>query len=123
MILQEPPLSSRNSSESINALPGANRTRALERAKSQSLYLLDKKLQGAAIDWSKDPQLAVLQNGIQPGFFRLFEQGVRQYLAGDWQSAVATLKQVQEKFAADDGPSHVWMRIISFFHIMMSRVS
>lgn len=107
LLLQEPPLSARNSNEAMNTLAGAKRTRALERAKSQQLYMLDKKNQGSAVDWNKDPQLAVLQNGIAPGFFRLFEQGVRQYLAGDWQNAVATLKQVQEKFAPDDGPTHV----------------
>lgn len=59
-----------------------------------------------SIDWSLDPQLAVIQAGLDPAFARMCALGVEQYLDGDWPAATETLQAVIDRFG-HDGPTSV----------------
>lgn len=55
-----------------------------------------------------------LRDGVDSGFFPLFDSAVQDYLRGDWSKAKANLDECLE-MRKDDGPTQSLLRVMGKF--------
>ena len=64
---------------------------------------LDEKGEQLPVDFEKDPQFTLLQQGLHPAFLDNARKGVETYLAGDWPEA-KLIMEMALGFKPKDGP-------------------
>ena len=72
---------------------------------------MQNKYARAKAHFDGDPNVAYLQKSIDRGFYGVFEEGLRLYLAGDWADAAAALERAK-LLKPKDGPTATLLEVM-----------